>query len=108
VERALRIEPDNAWIWHLLARIHHHQIDYEMAHNMAEKSSSLAGNDAALKARNTWLITVADQASKRLETGTGEGVRKKGPLAQPRDGVVALNEHWDPSARKGAVLALHW
>lgn len=66
VERALHIEPDNAWIWHLLARIHHLQSDFEMARNMAEKSSILAGSDSALKAQNTWLIAVADQASRRL------------------------------------------
>ncbi len=86
-ERALRIEPESAWIWHLLARIHHLQSDYEMAHNMAEKSSSLAGNDVGLKAQNTWLITAADQASKRLKTGTGEGMGKSRSLTKLRDAV---------------------
>ena len=78
VERALRIEPENAWIWHLLAQIYHLQSDHEMARNMAEKSSSLAGSNAGLRAQNSWLIMAADEASKRLKTGTGEDMRTSG------------------------------
>lgn len=62
LERALRIEPRNAGIWHDLGQIRLHQRQYEQAESMASKSNSLAGNDRVLQARNWRLIAVARRA----------------------------------------------
>ncbi|HRX71344.1 MAG TPA: tetratricopeptide repeat protein [Candidatus Competibacteraceae bacterium] len=63
LERALRIEPRNAGIWHDLAQIRLHQGQYQQAETLASKSNNLAGGNRALQARNWKLISVARQAS---------------------------------------------
>lgn len=59
LERALRIQPQNAEIWHLLGQVRLHQGRYEEAEAMGEKSSALAGSNPALQERNAYLIRVA-------------------------------------------------
>ncbi|MCB1814789.1 MAG: tetratricopeptide repeat protein [Candidatus Competibacteraceae bacterium] len=59
LERALRIQPKNAEIWHLLGQVRLHQGRYSEAEAMGEKSSALAGNNPALQERNERLIRVA-------------------------------------------------
>jgi tetratricopeptide (TPR) repeat protein len=56
IERALRIEPRNARLWHELARIRLGQEDYPQAENMAKRSNSYAMNDTALRRANWKLI----------------------------------------------------
>lgn len=68
LERALRIEPRNAGIWHDLGQIKLHQSDYRQAESMASKSNSLAGSNSRLKARNWRLIALARRAQ-----GNGSG-----------------------------------
>ncbi|MFO7641657.1 MAG: tetratricopeptide repeat protein [Candidatus Competibacteraceae bacterium] len=63
LERALRIEPRNAGIWHDLAQIRLHQGEYQQAESLASKSSNLAGGNRALQARNWRLIAVARKAT---------------------------------------------
>ncbi|MCB1777276.1 MAG: hypothetical protein KDI50_07560, partial [Candidatus Competibacteraceae bacterium] len=63
LERALRIEPRNAGIWHDLAQIRLHQRQYHQAESLASKSNNLAGGNRSLQARNWKLISVARQAS---------------------------------------------
>ncbi|MEZ5590345.1 MAG: tetratricopeptide repeat protein [Gammaproteobacteria bacterium] len=63
LERALRIEPRNASIWHDLGQIRLHQRKFTQAESMAEKSNGLAGGNNALKARNWRLIAVARRAA---------------------------------------------
>ncbi|MCP5197484.1 MAG: tetratricopeptide repeat protein [Gammaproteobacteria bacterium] len=63
LERALRIEPRNAGIWHDLAQIRLHQGQYQQAESLASKSSNLAGSNRSLQARNWKLISVARKAS---------------------------------------------
>lgn len=63
LERALRIEPRNASIWHDLGQIRLHQRKFNQARSMAEKSNGLAGGNKALKARNWRLIAVAKRAA---------------------------------------------
>ncbi len=63
LERALRIEPRNAGIWHDLGQIRLHQHNYPEAESMATKSNSLAGKDNALRARNWRLISYARRAT---------------------------------------------
>jgi tetratricopeptide (TPR) repeat protein len=62
LERALRIEPRNATIWHDLGQVRLHQRSYDQAEAMFEKSNSLA-SDKALQARNWRMIAAARRAS---------------------------------------------
>lgn len=63
LERALRIEPRNAGIWHDLAQIRLHQGQYQQAESLASKSNNLASGNRALQSRNWKLIAVARKAS---------------------------------------------
>jgi len=61
LERALRIEPRNAQLWHRLARVRFQQGQFEQVVNLAARSNSLAGNDTRLRAANWRLIGTARQ-----------------------------------------------
>lgn len=63
LERALRIEPRNAGIWHDLAQIRLHQGQYQQAESLASKSSNLAASNRALQARNWKVIAAARKAA---------------------------------------------
>lgn len=56
LERALRIEPRNARLWHRLAVIRYQQGQYTQAESLAAKSSTLAKDDWELKQKNAELI----------------------------------------------------
>jgi tetratricopeptide (TPR) repeat protein len=56
LERALRIEPRNAWLWHELAQVRIAQGQYAQAVSMAQKSNSFARQDRRLQAFNWRLI----------------------------------------------------
>ncbi|MBK8750189.1 MAG: tetratricopeptide repeat protein [Candidatus Competibacteraceae bacterium] len=71
LERALRIEPRNAGIWHDLAQIRLHQGQYQQAESLASKSNNLAGGNRALQARN-WKVI----ASARKAAGNGSGAEE--------------------------------
>lgn len=62
LERALRIEPRNARLWHRLALIRFQQGQYTQAESLAAKSSTLAQGDWHLKQKNAELI---EQVRKR-------------------------------------------
>jgi tetratricopeptide (TPR) repeat protein len=62
LERALRIEPSNAGIWHDLAQIRLQQRNYEQASSLAAKSNSLARDNTFVQVRNWRLIAVARRA----------------------------------------------
>ncbi len=62
LERALRIEPRNPWLWSRLAAVRLQQGRYAMAEELAAKSNSLAGAERELKRRNWELIARARQA----------------------------------------------
>jgi tetratricopeptide (TPR) repeat protein len=59
LERALRIEPRNAQIWHRLASVRMTQGQYRQAAALAAKSNSLASHDFPMQARNWRLIADA-------------------------------------------------
>jgi len=59
LERALRIEPRNARLWHRLAKIRLQQGRYAMAESLAQKSNALAKDDEELKRSNAELIEAA-------------------------------------------------
>ena len=85
LERALRIQPENAELWHFLAQVHHYRGDYAGAKSMAAKSSTLSVEDTGLKARNAWLIAVGEQASQggeRHDAAEREAVEQLRQLQQ--------------------------
>jgi Tfp pilus assembly protein PilF len=63
LERALRIEPRNAGIWHDLAQVRLQQRQYQQAESLAAKSNSLSGGNKGVRARNWRLIAVARRAA---------------------------------------------
>ncbi len=65
LERALRIEPRNAWLWHHLATVRFRQGRYAQAVSLANKSSSLAPGNTGLQEKNHRLIEEARQAAER-------------------------------------------
>jgi predicted Zn-dependent protease len=56
LERALRIEPRNPWLWHELAQLRLTQGQYAQAISLAKKSNSFAGHERHLQALNWRLI----------------------------------------------------
>lgn len=59
IERALRIEPRNAFLWHRLALIRIQQQQWQQAITMARKSNALATNNDKLKSENWGVIALA-------------------------------------------------
>jgi len=56
LSRALRIEPDNAWLWHNMAVLKFYQEDYHQAIQQALKSNNLQKNSPQLKRNNEKVI----------------------------------------------------
>ncbi len=71
MERALRIEPRNAYLWNRLAHLRMKQGQGSRAAEFAAKSKSLAGADNRLKADNWRLI-----AKVRRQSGDISGARQ--------------------------------
>lgn len=61
LERALRIEPESAYVWNRLAHVRAQQGQAGLAAELAAKSSSFAGTDETLKRDNDRLIARARQ-----------------------------------------------
>lgn len=59
LERALRIEPRNAVLWHYMAKLRLHQDRIAEAEGFAAKSNSLARTDRRLRADNWRIIAHA-------------------------------------------------
>ena len=68
IERALRIEPGNAYYWYTMGRIKYRQGAYEEAIQLCLKSKSLAGKNSKLVRANDKLIGLArkDSGNKAL------------------------------------------
>ncbi len=64
LERALRIEPRDAQLWHRLAQVRLQQGQYHLAASLAQKSNALAGDDVQLKEKNTRLVKQARALAK--------------------------------------------
>lgn len=71
LERALRIEPRNPFLWQELARQHLAQGDYDQAESLAARSNSWAGANRPLRAANWRLIRDA-----RLARGDAAGAQQ--------------------------------
>lgn len=78
LERALRIEPRNARLWHELAQVRIQQEEYQQAESLARRSNRFAGSDKKLRSANWKLI-----AESREELGNVSGAQKA--LEKSRD-----------------------
>ncbi len=68
LERALRIEPRDPHLWNRLAHVRLEQGRFDLAGDLAAKSSALAGDNSGLK-RDNWLVI----ARARRAAGDTEG-----------------------------------
>jgi len=92
LERGLRIEPDNAILWHYLGQTRLHQGHYQEAESLAAKSNMLLGDNDALRARNVWLIAAARHEAGRNGTPPpGDG--RQSPLQQRLDEETERRRH---------------
>lgn len=62
LQRALRLDPRNAFLWNALASLHLQQQQPDQVEGEASKSNSLAGGNPYLEAANWRLIAAARQA----------------------------------------------
>jgi tetratricopeptide (TPR) repeat protein len=79
LERALRIEPDNAHLWHELGQLRLRQQQWSQAEQMAQKSLRLATGDRLLAAANWRLVAAARRGSGDL-AGSREAEHQAGNL----------------------------
>lgn len=70
LERALRIEPSNAALWHNLAVVRYREADYGQAESMAMRSNRHAGDQRDLIIRNWQLIAVSRELSGNTSGAT--------------------------------------
>jgi cytochrome c-type biogenesis protein CcmH/NrfG len=77
-ERALRIEPRNARLWHELAQVRAFQEQYQQAESLAQRSNRFAGDNRQLRRANWNLI-----AECRREMGDTAGAQ----AAQEKSGT---------------------
>ncbi len=71
LERALRIEPRNPWLWLELAQLRLAQGQYAQAITLARKSNSFAGHQYRVQAENWQVIGHAREAQ-----GDSEGAKQ--------------------------------
>lgn len=84
LERALRIEPKNALVWHKLAGVRFKQKRWKLAESLAQKSYSFSSDDMSLQIYNWHLI-----ASARNKQGDISGARQ----AKERAEQIAASKH---------------
>lgn len=81
LERALRIEPRNPWLWHQLAQMRLDQGRYAQAASFARKSNSFAGRRRLLQAANWQLIGKA-RVAQGDSTGGEDAFKRAAEFAQ--------------------------
>ncbi len=67
LERAIRIQPRNAMLWHQMAVLRLEQDKPRLALDLARKSNTLASGNRALKRENSRIIAEAKRLSGDLE-----------------------------------------
>ncbi|MEA3277033.1 MAG: tetratricopeptide repeat protein [Pseudomonadota bacterium] len=75
LERALRIQPQEAYLWNRLARVRMEQGLYSQAGNLAERSNALAKDQASLKQDN-WSIIAVSRRTAGNAAGAAEAEEK--------------------------------
>jgi tetratricopeptide (TPR) repeat protein len=85
LERGLRIEPRNAWLWHELAQLRLTQGQYAQAISLAQKSISFAGRDRRLLAMD-WRVI----GNARVAQGNSAGAEQAFKLATELEQAARL------------------
>jgi len=85
LERALRIEPKNPWLWHRLGVLRLQQGNYQAAIDLANKSNALAAGNRRLLAGNWELLARAYSALGR-EAEAERARRNARRLQEPLQG----------------------
>ncbi len=81
LERALRIEPQNAVLWHYMAKLRLHQGMLSQAAGLAAKSNSLDQGDSQLQADN-WRIIAHARYQRGDKTGAEAAQRRAEQLLE--------------------------
>lgn len=81
LERALRIEPRNAWLWNELAQVRLAQGQYAQAASLAKKSISFSGNDRRLQSAN-WRVIGDARTALGDSAGAEQAFRTADELQQ--------------------------
>lgn len=81
LERALRIEPRNAWLWHELAQVRLAQGQYAQAITLAQKSTSFAGRERRLQALN-WKVIGNARVAQGDSAGAEQALKLAAELEQ--------------------------
>lgn len=82
LERALRIEPRNAWLWNELARLRLAQGQYVQAVSLAKKSISFAGGERRLLAAN-WRVIGDARVAQGDSAGAEQAFGQADELLRP-------------------------
>jgi Flp pilus assembly protein TadD len=75
LERALRIQPQEAYLWNRLARVRLEQGMSDSAAKLATRSNALTGDEPSLKTNNWEIIATARRQAGDIE-GAVEAERK--------------------------------
>jgi predicted Zn-dependent protease len=81
LERALRIEPRNPWLWHQLAQLRMDQGQYAQAVTLARKSNSFAGNRNGVLAAN-WQVIGQARVALGDPAGAEDAFKRAADFAQ--------------------------
>jgi predicted Zn-dependent protease len=77
LERAIRIQPRNPELWHVLAKVRLNQQQPGLAEDLAKKSNLLAKSNAEL-VRSNWDIIAQARRAKGDPEGASEAQQKAG------------------------------
>lgn len=80
LERALRIEPRNPWLWQQLAQLRLDQGQYAQAITLARKSNSFAGHQPRVQAGN-WQLIAQARVAQGDSAGAEQAYRQAADLA---------------------------
>ena len=75
LERALKVEPRNPWLWHRLAAIRYRQGRHPEAEALSRRSMSLSPEDLKLESRN-WRVIAAARHGQGDEEGARDALRR--------------------------------
>jgi len=81
LERALRIEPRNPWLWLQLAQVRLAQGQYAQAITLARKSNSFGGRQPRLQAEN-WQVIGQARVAQGDTAGAEQAFKLAAELAQ--------------------------
>ena len=79
LERALKVEPRNPWLWHRLAAIRYRQGRHPEAEALSRRSMSLSPEDLKLESRN-WRVIAAARHGQGDEEGARDALRRANAL----------------------------